>query len=106
MYNWDMMKPAKKVFVSGSKSISALSIEFLKHLSLAIQERAEILVGDCYGVDTIVQNYLASINYPKCNRILQRREAEKLLPKKREYSFLHRTFERSHRTRIPIRQGY
>jgi len=64
MYNWGMMKPAKKVFVSGSKSISTLSIEFLEHLSLAIQERAEILVGDCYGVDMAVQKYLADINYP------------------------------------------
>lgn len=64
MYNWGMMKPAKKVFVSGSKSISALSIEFLEHLSLAIQEGFEILVGDCYGVDAAVQKYLAGINYP------------------------------------------
>jgi hypothetical protein len=64
MYNWGMMKPAKKVFVSGSKSISALSIEFLEHLSHAVQERSEILVGDCYGVDAAVQKHLADINYP------------------------------------------
>ena len=64
MYNWGMMKPAKKVFVSGSKSISTLSIEFLEHLSHAVQERSEILVGDCYGVDAAVQKHLADINYP------------------------------------------
>ena len=64
MYNWDMTKPAKKVFVSGSKSISALNLEFLEHLSHAIQEGFEILVGDCYGVDAAVQKYLADINYP------------------------------------------
>ena len=64
MYNWDMMKPAKKVFVSGSKSISALNPEFLEHLTHAIQEGFEILVGDCYGVDAAVQKHLADINYP------------------------------------------
>ncbi len=64
MYNWGMMKPTKKVFVSGSKSISTLSFDFLEYLSLAIQERSEILVGDCYGIDSAVQKYLADINYP------------------------------------------
>lgn len=56
--------PSKKVFVSGSKSISTLSNEFLELLSEAVREGSEILVGDCYGVDSAVQKYLASIGYP------------------------------------------
>lgn len=64
MYNWDMKKPTEKVFVSGSKSISTLNFEFLEHLSHAIQEGFEIIVGDCYGVDAAVQKHLADINYP------------------------------------------
>lgn len=54
----------KKVFVSGSKSISTLSSEFLELLSEAVREGSEILVGDCYGVDSAAQKYLASIGYP------------------------------------------
>ena len=52
-----------KVFISGSKSISALSDEVKSLLDTFIATDAEILVGDCYGVDAAVQKYLESKGY-------------------------------------------
>ena len=52
-----------KVFISGSKSISALSEEVKSLLDSYIVTGAEILVGDCYGVDAAVQMYLDSKGY-------------------------------------------
>jgi hypothetical protein len=106
MYNWGMMKPAKKVFVSGSKSISALSIEFLEHLSHAVQERSEILVGDCYGVDAAVQKHLADINYPNVTVYCSGEKPRNFFLEKGD---IHSCIELSkgrHRTRFPICQGY
>ena len=47
-----------KLFISGSKSISVLSDEARSQLDTYIATGAEILVGDCYGVDAAVQMYL------------------------------------------------
>ena len=47
-----------KLFISGSKSISVLSDEARSQLDTYIATDAEILVGDCYGVDAAVQMYL------------------------------------------------
>ena len=52
-----------KVFISGSKSISALPEEVKSLLDSYIDTGAEILVGDCYGVDAAVQMYLDSKGY-------------------------------------------
>ena len=52
-----------KAFISGSKSISALSEEVKSLLDTFIATDAEILVGDCYGVDAAVQMYLDSKGY-------------------------------------------
>ena len=54
-----------KVFISGSKSISKLPEEVKSLLDSYIVTGAEILVGDCYGVDAAVQMYLESKGY--CN---------------------------------------
>ena len=54
-----------KVFISGSKSISKLPEEVKSLLDTFIATDAEILVGDCYGVDAAVQMYLESKGY--CN---------------------------------------
>ena len=54
-----------KVFISGSKSISILSDEVKSLLDTFIATDAEILVGDCYGVDAAVQKHLESKGY--CN---------------------------------------
>lgn len=52
-----------KVFISGSKSISALSEEVKSLLDEHIALGTEFLVGDCYGVDAAVQMYLDSKGY-------------------------------------------
>lgn len=52
-----------KVFISGSKSISALHEEVKSLLDSYIVTGAKILVGDCYGVDAVVQKYLDSKGY-------------------------------------------
>lgn len=49
-----------RVFISGSKSISKLPEEAKSLLDSYIVTGAEILVGDCYGVDAAVQMYLES----------------------------------------------
>lgn len=52
-----------KVFISGSKSISALSEEVKSLLDEHIALGTEFLVGDCYGVDVAVQKYLEFRGY-------------------------------------------
>jgi hypothetical protein len=52
-----------KLFISGSKSISALPEEVKSLLDSYIVTGAEILVGDCYGVDAAVQKYLELKGY-------------------------------------------
>lgn len=52
-----------KVFISGSKSISALSDELKSLLDSYIATGVEFLIGDCYGVDAAVQMYLDSKGY-------------------------------------------
>ena len=53
----------KKVFISGSKSISKLTDEMLAALDKIIHDGDTILVGDCYGVDLAVQKYLLDKGY-------------------------------------------
>jgi len=53
----------KKVFISGSKSISKLTAEMREILDKIIQDGDTILVGDCYGVDLAVQKYLQEKGY-------------------------------------------
>lgn len=52
-----------KLFISGSKSISALPEEVKSLLDEHIALGTEFLVGDCYGVDAAVQMYLDSKGY-------------------------------------------
>ena len=49
-----------KLFISGSKSISALSDDVKSALDDYMANGTEFLVGDCYGVDAAVQKYLES----------------------------------------------
>lgn len=52
-----------KIFVAGARSVKELNEDVKKKL-LSISEKCfDVLVGDCYGVDTAVQNYLISLNY-------------------------------------------
>ena len=52
-----------KLFISGSKSISVLSDEVKAILDKYIAIGTEFLVGDCYGVDAAVQDYLELKGY-------------------------------------------
>lgn len=49
-----------KIFISGSKSISKLPDLAKTFIDQFIENGDEILVGDCYGIDAVVQKYLES----------------------------------------------
>ena len=51
------------VFISGSRSIKSLPFEALESLERIIGQGFAVLVGDCFGVDTLIQNYLAERHY-------------------------------------------
>lgn len=52
-----------KIFISGSKSISSLPELAKTFIDQFIENNDEILIGDCYGVDAVVQKYLESKGY-------------------------------------------
>ncbi len=52
-----------KVFIGGSKMINSLTDEFVSELDRICSEGNEILIGDCFGVDSLVQKYLTSRGY-------------------------------------------
>ena len=52
-----------KVFIGGSKTLVHLTPQMCTLLDELIQSGADILVGDCRGADTLVQQYLAGKNY-------------------------------------------
>ena len=52
------------VFISGSRHIRALNSEIKSRLQNIVNKQFEIIVGDAFGVDKAVQQYLADINYP------------------------------------------
>lgn len=49
-----------KIFISGSKSISKLPELAKTFIDQFIENGDDILIGDCYGVDAVVQKYLES----------------------------------------------
>ena len=51
------------VFVSGSRGIRALPAESLAALDRIIEQGFRVVVGDAYGVDRLVQIYLAGRRY-------------------------------------------
>ena len=52
-----------KVFISGSKTITFLNEEAKEKIDEFCQTNAEILIGDCFGADHIVQIYLYDRGY-------------------------------------------
>ncbi len=52
-----------KVFIAGARNIKTLDAAVQKRLASICDNGFEILVGDCYGVDSSVQNYCANRNY-------------------------------------------
>lgn len=53
----------KKIFISGSISISTLPEEVVKILDRIIKEKFSVLVGDAKGVDLAIQKYFKQKNY-------------------------------------------
>lgn len=51
------------VFIGGSKTIKQLNTNVLLKLEEIIEENHHIVVGDCSGVDTLVQQYLFERGY-------------------------------------------
>ena len=49
-----------KIFISGSKSLSKLPELAKIFIDQFIENNDEILIGDCYGVDAVVQKHLES----------------------------------------------
>jgi hypothetical protein len=52
-----------KVFISGSISIKSLQEKDIFFLEQIVEGKCTILIGDAYGVDRAVQQYLAAQNY-------------------------------------------
>ena len=61
-----------KTFISGSKSIRVINDRILKELYTITERGGEIIVGDCFGADVVVQDYLTAFLYP--NVIVYSRE--------------------------------
>ena len=56
-----------KVFIAGAKSIKSLDEYTIKKLTSICEKQYDILVGDCDGVDALVQQFLAEIHYNRVN---------------------------------------
>lgn len=54
-----------RVVISGSRSIKSLDARVVWYLDKFMADGVRILIGDAYGVDRLVQAYLASKNYDK-----------------------------------------
>lgn len=52
-----------KVFLAGSKSISELNPDVANALDSLMAEKAQILIGDCWGFDDAAQEYFESKEY-------------------------------------------
>lgn len=46
------------IFIGGSKTISQLNNAIIRYIDKMCSDNADFLVGDCYGVDKLVQSYL------------------------------------------------
>ena len=53
-----------KIFIAGARSITTIDNFVISKLRSICDKHFDVLVGDCYGVDTIVQSFLAERSYP------------------------------------------
>lgn len=54
-----------KIFIAGARSITAIDNYVHNKLLSILQKQHDVLIGDCYGVDTVVQSFFAENAYPK-----------------------------------------
>lgn len=52
-----------KVFISGSRSVKALPAAAIEALESITAKGMTVLIGDCWGVDTLVQRWLKQRRY-------------------------------------------
>lgn len=52
-----------KIFIGGSKTISELTEQMLSAIDDICRQNVQILIGDCFGADKLVQQYLAEKGY-------------------------------------------
>ena len=53
-----------KVFIAGARSIKNLNASVQKRMLSIYEKGYDVLVGDCYGVDSSVQKFYANLGYP------------------------------------------
>ena len=53
------------VFIAGARSIKNIDSAVQNRLMSIYNNNLNILIGDCYGVDTSVQNFFYKLNYSK-----------------------------------------
>lgn len=53
----------KPIFISGSSSIHELNEDMIKNLDEIIKRNIPVIIGDCYGIDSLVQRYFHECNY-------------------------------------------
>ena len=54
-----------KVFIAGARSIKTLSPEVKSKMMQIYDKGYDVIVGDCYGVDTSVQRFYSNLSYDK-----------------------------------------
>lgn len=52
-----------KVFIAGARSIKILDDTVKKYILSVCKKEYEIFIGDCYGVDSLVQEFLCALKY-------------------------------------------
>lgn len=52
-----------KIFIAGARSIKGLSPKVQQRMMTIYQKGYDVLVGDCYGVDTSVQRFYSDLGY-------------------------------------------
>ena len=53
-----------KVFLGGSKTAVMLPRELTELIDSYCQQKASFLIGDCFGADQLMQEYLHELGYP------------------------------------------
>lgn len=53
----------KPIFISGSSSIHELNEDMIKNLDEIIKRNIPVIIGDCYGIDSLVQRYFHDNGY-------------------------------------------
>jgi len=57
------VNPMTKVFIGGSRNIKEINDKIKEHLDNIINKQYQVLIGDSYGADRAVQQYLHEMDY-------------------------------------------